>query len=248
MPRGAVEGAPAKPSSDRRSVALASVALVLAAAALGYVVHTLIAPPPAAPAAKPARDPAGRAPAGSPSAPGAAASAGTSAAPPPADPNPAVDIGVDVVGPVKTLAQPSAPGRSPAAGLSTARDVASSWSPTRVEDAMAKGFRPGRGVNVERRFAFLTDDMTPPELISKVEPLYPEEARSAGEEGSVVMEVLVERTGEVAGVKVVKGSPPFDEAASEAVKQWRFRPAMQDGRAVKVLATITVTFKRESTP
>jgi protein TonB len=103
-------------------------------------------------------------------------------------------------------------------------------------------------VNVERRFAFLTDDMTPPELISKVEPLYPEEARSAGEEGSVVMEVLVERTGEVAGVKVVKGSPPFDEAASEAVKQWRFRPAMQDGRAVKVLATITVTFKRESTP
>lgn len=64
-----------------------------------------------------------------------------------------------------------------------------------------------------------------PVAISKVPPTYPQAARDGRIEGMVVVRALVDREGRVARCQVKVSVPGLDEAAVEAVSQWRFRPA-----------------------
>jgi protein TonB len=59
----------------------------------------------------------------------------------------------------------------------------------------------------------------------------------------VILEIVVTRNGDVADVKVLKSHPLFDQAAIAAVKKWRYNPALQSGRPVKVFMTVVVDFK-----
>jgi len=59
-------------------------------------------------------------------------------------------------------------------------------------------------------------------VIKQVDPVYPEEAERAGVEGNVVIEVTIEKTGEVGMTKVIRGDKLLQQAALDAVKQWRF--------------------------
>ena len=91
---------------------------------------------------------------------------------------------------------------------------------------------------------------TEPKIIadSRVQPAYPESARSAGVSGPVVLELVIDEDGKVRDLKVVKspnGDAALARAAEEAVKQWRYEPATVDGQAVAVLAKITVKFRLE---
>ncbi len=85
-------------------------------------------------------------------------------------------------------------------------------------------------------------DRKEPELIHFVPPTYPLEAREEGVEGSVTLEYLINEKGEVKEVRVVKSSGDYrlDRSAVEAVKKWRYLPAVQDGipRGVKRRRTI----------
>lgn len=92
--------------------------------------------------------------------------------------------------------------------------------------------------------------VTNPELIeeTKVEPEYPELARKARVEGTVILNAVVRRDGTVDNIQVLKAPPAdlgFSEAAIAAVRQWRYKPAMQNGRPVDVYLTITVRFALE---
>ncbi|MEP6769302.1 MAG: TonB family protein [Acidobacteriota bacterium] len=79
----------------------------------------------------------------------------------------------------------------------------------------------------------------PPELLSKVNPVYPEVARRAGVDGTVVLDVQISETGRVEDVQVLRGLPlGLSEAAAEAVRHWQYRPAR--GRAGPVAAHKTV--------
>jgi protein TonB len=70
---------------------------------------------------------------------------------------------------------------------------------------------------------------------SQVQPVYPEEARRAGVQGLVVLEVSIDEQGKVGDVKVVRGlGHGCDEAMVAAVRQWRFHPATRDGKPIKV--------------
>jgi len=89
----------------------------------------------------------------------------------------------------------------------------------------------------------VTDDVTPPERIHYVQPAYPEEARKNGIEGQVVLELVVGSQGDVESVKVAESNPAFDETAAEAARQWKFRPALKDGKPVSVITTVTVKFR-----
>ena len=86
-----------------------------------------------------------------------------------------------------------------------------------------------------------------PELIasSGVRPVYPEEALSAGLEGLVVLEAIVDEQGRVGhDIKVVRRlGHGFDEAAVAAVRQWRFRPATRDGKPIKVRRIFPILFQ-----
>jgi protein TonB len=72
-----------------------------------------------------------------------------------------------------------------------------------------------------------------PEPASKTEIEYTEEARAAGIEGRLVLEVTVDADGNVTAVKVITGvDPALDAAAIATVKTWRFKPALACGKPV----------------
>lgn len=74
-------------------------------------------------------------------------------------------------------------------------------------------------------------------------PAYPEAALAARLEGSVVLELTIDRDGRVADVKVLRaGQLGMAEAAVEAVRRWRFEPSTVDGEPVEVLYILTVRF------
>jgi TonB family protein len=79
-------------------------------------------------------------------------------------------------------------------------------------------------------------------LVKRVEPTYPEEARTRRIEGPVVLNALVGTNGAVRELKVVSGDPLLAKAAVDAVRQWRFQPHRQNGRLVEFENRITVNF------
>jgi len=90
---------------------------------------------------------------------------------------------------------------------------------------------------------YIIGDVRPPERTTFVKPVYPELPRKTRTEGTVILEVVVGRVGDVESVKVVRSDPLFDPAAVEAVRQWKYRPALQGGRPVRVLLTVKVDFR-----
>jgi len=89
----------------------------------------------------------------------------------------------------------------------------------------------------------LADLPVPPHKTVDVRPIYPEPARAARIEGVVVMEAVLDLTGHVTQLRVIRSVPMLDQAAMAAVRQWRYTPTMYYGKPVSVLMTITISFK-----
>ncbi len=91
----------------------------------------------------------------------------------------------------------------------------------------------------------MTEGISPPEPAPEnAQPEFPEEARAAGKEGVVVLKFVVTVAGTVEQIQVLKGEPPFVDAAVAAVRTWRFRrPAMLDGSPVPVFRIVPVRFR-----
>ena len=81
-----------------------------------------------------------------------------------------------------------------------------------------------------------------PEPVTKVPPIYPDLAREAGVEGTVMVQALVLKDGTVGDTKIGKSIPMLDAAAAAAVRQWRFKPAMTKGLPVTVWFPVPVRF------
>ena len=81
-----------------------------------------------------------------------------------------------------------------------------------------------------------------PKKIRDVKPAYPEMAMAAGVQGIVILEALIEQDGSVGDVRVLRSIALLDQAAVEAVRQWRFTPTLLNGQPVEVLMTVTVNF------
>jgi periplasmic protein TonB len=83
-----------------------------------------------------------------------------------------------------------------------------------------------------------------PTLLSRVIPSYPENARRLGIEGRVVLRFVVDQSGRVEReIEVVTSIPMLDQAAINAVRQWRFSPARdRDGNPVRVLVSVPLQF------
>lgn len=85
---------------------------------------------------------------------------------------------------------------------------------------------------------------TPPEPLYITKPKYPEIGRKAGMEGSVYLKLLLDTTGYVIDVKVVKSlNPAFDGNAVKAARTWRFTPAKQRDKPVRVWLGYPVKFQ-----
>ena len=85
----------------------------------------------------------------------------------------------------------------------------------------------------------------PPQPLSNIRPVYPEIAQEAGIEGTVVVQVFIDKRGRVKDTLILKGIPNtgLDEAAVKAIRKTRFRPAKQRERAVGVWISIPVNFR-----
>ena len=88
----------------------------------------------------------------------------------------------------------------------------------------------------------------PPFPLKPIRPRYPEIAQEAGIEGTVVVQVFVDEKGRVKDTVILKGIPNtgLDEAATDAIRKVRFRPAKQRERAVGVWISIPVNFRLKS--
>jgi protein TonB len=78
-------------------------------------------------------------------------------------------------------------------------------------------------------------------------PRYPVAARRAGEQGTVILRVLVSREGAAVRVELDKssGSPHLDAAARETVKAWRFTPARRGAETMESWIVVPVVFRLE---
>jgi protein TonB len=78
-----------------------------------------------------------------------------------------------------------------------------------------------------------------------VDPEYPDSALREDIEGTVSVMLTIPPDGVPKDVKIAKGfRPDFDKSAIESIRQWRFRPAMRDGKPIEVTVTVGVVFKR----
>jgi protein TonB len=88
-------------------------------------------------------------------------------------------------------------------------------------------------------------DRAEPVVAAKGTLRYPSAAQEEGVEGTVKLKVLVSETGSVAEVQVVSssGNRRLDVAAKEWVANWRYRPAVQDGKPRRVYTSAVVEFE-----
>ena len=81
-----------------------------------------------------------------------------------------------------------------------------------------------------------------PKRIKLVEPVYPEDAKANGIQGTVIMEVTIATDGSVKSAKVLRSVPGLDTAALEAVGQWKYEVTYFENDPVEVLMVVTVNF------
>ncbi len=82
-----------------------------------------------------------------------------------------------------------------------------------------------------------------PEKVVNVVPVYPPVARAAHIEGYVILEAVIDASGNVTSARVLRGHPMLDQAALDAVQRWKFTPARLNDEAIPVVMTVTVVFK-----
>jgi TonB family protein len=87
-------------------------------------------------------------------------------------------------------------------------------------------------------------DIEAPHRITKVQPIYPESARSAGVSGTVILHAIISMEGKPLSLRVMNSQidPDLARSAVEAVSQWRYSPTLLNGEPIEVDTTIMVNF------
>lgn len=89
---------------------------------------------------------------------------------------------------------------------------------------------------------YVGGDIKEPTKIREVQPIYPAIAIAAKVEGTVIIEATIGRDGLIEATKVLRSIPLLDQAALEAVRQWRFTPTRLNGVPIPVIMSVTVRF------
>ncbi len=115
---------------------------------------------------------------------------------------------------------------------------------TGIGSGSGAGIGPGSGGNYGGGVMHIGGSVRPPVLTFSVDPEFSEEARKAKFSGNVEVYLWVDENGNPSHVKVVRGvGMGLDEKAVEAVRQYKFKPALQNGKPVKVDLYVDVNFQ-----
>jgi protein TonB len=108
---------------------------------------------------------------------------------------------------------------------------------------LALGFACAYALPGEEKSKTENPDLVKPVLIERVTPKYPEDAREEKVTWEVVIEAEVGAGGKVLEARAIKEpDPPLTNAALEAFKQWKFKPATVKGKPAKAKMTVTINF------
>ena len=91
-------------------------------------------------------------------------------------------------------------------------------------------------------------DVMQNQILHKVTPVYPLEAKKARIQGNVELEAIIETSGEVGNLKVISGPAALQQSALDAVRQWTYKPFLLNGAPVEVKTTINVTYTLGRSP
>jgi TonB family protein len=97
---------------------------------------------------------------------------------------------------------------------------------------------------------YIEEGFVPPHIKTKVEPVYPEQAKKMGIKGEILLEVHTDRKGNVVSTKVLNVQPSYEQfgmwhlyiAAREAVSQWTFEPYNYRGHIWEAVFTVAINF------
>jgi TonB family protein len=112
-----------------------------------------------------------------------------------------------------------------------------STKPVTVEKISGKLSRLSIGGNIQAS-----------KLITKIQPIYPESAKSAGVQGTVVLHAIIGMDGKPLSLRIMNSQvePELARSAVEAVTQWRYTPTLLNGEPIEVDTTITVIYTLDS--
>ncbi len=85
----------------------------------------------------------------------------------------------------------------------------------------------------------VSDSVAEASVLKKVDPIYPPLARI---QGTVTLQVVINKAGDVENIKLYSGHPMLAPAAIDAVKQWKYKPYLLNGEPVEVETKVTVNF------
>jgi TonB family protein len=106
------------------------------------------------------------------------------------------------------------------------------------------GVGPGRGGGIGGGVFRVGGGISAPKPLATPDPEYTEEARKAKYQGTCILGLIVDAEGHPRDIRVSKSvGLGLDQKAIDAVRQWRFEPAMKDGRAVAVQISVEVSFR-----
>ena len=144
-------------------------------------------------------------------------------------------VGVPTAVPLPTPAPPSN-GTGSGAGIG-------SGSGGGVGEGHGAGVGTGSGGGIGGGLFKVGGGISAPTPLSTPDPQYTEEARNAKTQGTCILKLVVDQQGHPRDIRVVRSLGfGLDAKAIEAVKQWKFKPAMKDGQPVNVLISVEVGF------
>lgn len=88
------------------------------------------------------------------------------------------------------------------------------------------------------------------QILTKVQPVYPQEAKDAHVSGAVVMRAIIGKDGTIKDLQVMSGPELLRQCSLDAVKQWTYKPYLLNGEPVEVetIITVTVNYSADNEP
>jgi TonB family protein len=115
-------------------------------------------------------------------------------------------------------------------------------TPVQIGAVMAQPSLPPAATASVMQAVRVGGDIPEPKKIKDVRPVYPQIAQTAGVQGIVIIEAVIATDGTVTQARVLRGQALLDQAAIDAVRQWRYTTTMLNGAPVEVIMTVTVNF------
>jgi len=144
----------------------------------------------------------------------------------------------------------AAPGLPAAAPIETtptlapAPATAKPESPKEAKKTEAAAASTDRELPADEGAVVLSSKGAEKRLIHLVPPTLPVGASAPGPDGTIVLKTMVDDSGKVESVTLIEGNPALADAAIHAVKQWRYRPYVRNGRSVPFQTVVLVDFQR----